>query len=222
MPRKLPTQTTLNNHLRQLIYTRAALAADPQARDLLPMTDGWEARVDAVLRIHRLALNAQVGADALRRVSNTGLDTSCMAFGAELGLKEKPGTEGFRYFFRNLTPSRFIKQALATQVGAVEAWLGATDNAVFERHRAMITTWVVAAREALTATDASANPIGTWQVARARLAEDMTRERDGLWAALDERRRAENLPRDWPDLFFRVESSESAKAEDAEDEDVVV
>jgi len=217
MPRKLPTRTTLNNHLRQAIYTQAGLAADPRARDFLPMTEAWEGRVDDVFRIQRLALRAEVGADALRRVSNNGLDTSCMAFGAELGLKDKPGTEGFRLFFRNSTPSRFIKQALATQVGAVEAWLGTTENAVFERHRATITTWVQAARQALTATDASANPIGTWQIARARLAEDMTRERDGLWAALDERRREQNLPRDWPDQFFLVESSD-AKAEDEEEQ----
>ena len=61
MPRKLPTRTTLNNHLRQAIYTQAGLAADPRARDFLPMTEAWEGRV-----------------------------------------KDKPGTEGFRLFFRNL------------------------------------------------------------------------------------------------------------------------
>ena len=67
-----------------------------------------------------------------------------------------------------------------------------------------------------------AHAIGAWQVARARLAEDMTRERDGLWAALDEHRREQNLPRDWPDLFFRVEASEPGKTGDEEEEDVVV
>jgi hypothetical protein len=48
--------------------------------------------------------------------------------------------------------------------------------------------------------------MGQWQIERATLADDMTRERDALWAALDERRRERNLPRDWPSLFFTVQA----------------
>ena len=205
-PYKLTRETTLDDYEREIIYSRAALAADPNARDLLPITDGWDPLVEAARARRRASWVADIGADALRRVANDGLDTSCSSFGAELGLESKPGTEGYRLFFRNLTASRFVKQALSTQVGAVETWLITTENPALERHRARITPWVRAARAALTATDASAVPMGQWQITRATLAEDMTRERDALWSALDERRRERNLPRDWPGLFFMVQT----------------
>ena len=211
--RKLTSETTLDDHEREIIYTRAAVAADPNAADLLSLTDGWDALVDAARLKRRASWVAQVGADAQRRVSNEGLDNACTSFGGELSLHDKPGTEGFRLFFRNATVSRFIKQPFAAQVGAVEAWLTTSAQPVLERHRALITPWVRAARAALTATDASAVPMGQWQITRATLAEDMTRERDALWSALDERRRERNLPRDWPGLFFMVrETTRGAKA----------
>ena len=217
-PYKLTRETTLDDYERGIIYTRAALAADPNTADLLPMTDGWGARVELARAIRRASWEADIGADAQRRISNDGLDVSCSEFGAELGLQNKPGTEIYRLFFRNMTASRFIKQALSTQVGAVETWLITTENPVLERHRARITPWVRAARAALTATDASAVPMGKWQITRATLAEDMTRERDALWAALDERRRERNLPRDWPGLFFTVQATRAAKVVEEEAE----
>lgn len=216
-PYKLTRESTLDDYEREIIYSRAALAADPSAADLLPLTDGWDALVEAARAKRRASWVAEVGADAQRRVSNEGLDDTCSAFGAELGLQNKPGTEVYRLFFRNMTASRFVKQALSTQVGAVEAWLITTDSAVLERHRARITPWVRAARTALTATDASAVPMGQWQITRATLAEDMTRERDALWSALDERRRERNLPRGWPGLFFMVRESKRAKVEEEEE-----
>jgi hypothetical protein len=211
-PYKLTRETTLDDYERGIIYTRAALAADPNASDLLHHTDNWEARVDAARNKRRASWVAEVGADAQRRVSNDGLDASASSFGAELGLESKPGTEGYRLFFRNMTASRFVKQALATQVGAMEAWLPITEHPVLERHRARLTSWIRAARAALTATDAAAVPMGQWQIERATLADDMTRERDALWAALDERRRERNLPRDWPSLFFTVQARGKTRA----------
>ena len=218
-PYKLTRELTLDDYEREIIYSRAALAADPNARDLMHHTDGWDGLVDAARAKRRASWEAEVGADAQRRVSNDGLDVSCSAFGAELGLQSKPGTELYRLFFRNMTASRFVKQALSTQVGAVEAWLTTTEHPVLERHRARITPWVQAARAALTATDAAAVPMGQWQITRATLAEDMTRERDALWAALDERRRERNLPRGWPGLFFMVrEAKRGAKVVEEEEE----
>lgn len=42
------------------------------------------------------------------------------------------------------------------------------------------------------------------RIAREQLAEDLTRERDGLFDTLSVRARAKGLPRDWPKQFFRV------------------
>jgi hypothetical protein len=217
MPRQQNTETTLDDLLREIFFTRAALAADEDAVDLLPMTDGWEPGLDALQAKQRASMRAQLGADALRRVTNGRLDDACTAFGSEFGLRNKPETPEWRLYFRNTTLSRFVRQAFATQVGAVEAWLATSAHPVFEAHREAITRTVQAARRAIIATEAAAVPLGEWQIARATFAEDMTRERDGLWAALDERRRARNLPREWPDMFFRVESSDTGKAAAAAD-----
>ena len=213
MPRKLTVEMTLEELLKEILYSRAATLADPDAVDLAVMTEHWEALLDALAQKQRLSLRAQIGADALRRVSNGRLDEGCTAFGNELALRHKTGSEQWRLYFRNSTLSRFVRQAFAAQVGAVEGWLGTSGHAVFETHRPAITRLVQAARAALTATDAAAIPLGEWQIARAVFVEDMTRERDGLWAALDERRRERGLSRDWPDLFFRVESSSSGGSE---------
>ena len=213
MIRKLWVEMTLDDHLKEIFYTRAALGADSDAVDLQPLTDSWEASLEATRAKFRASLFAQLEADALRRVSNGRLDDGCVAFGSELGLRHKTDSSEWRLYFRNTQLSRFVRQAFATQVGAVEAWLGTSGQPVFESHRARLTTLVQAARRALVATDASAVPLGEWQIARATFTEDMTRERDGLWAALDERRRERNLPREWPDLFFRIESSDSPKRE---------
>jgi len=42
------------------------------------------------------------------------------------------------------------------------------------------------------------------------MARDLTRERDGLDDALSARARERGLPREWPDLFFRVQSRSKA------------
>ena len=211
MPRQFNTDITLDDLLREIYFTRAALAADDDALELLSMTDHWEALFDVLQAKQRASMRAQLGADALRRVTNGRLDDACTSFGSELGLRNKADTPEWRLYFRNTTLSRFVRQAFATQVGAVEAWLSTSAHPVFEAHRAVITRTVQAARRAIVATEASAVPLGEWQIARAMFAEDMTRERDGLWAALDEHRRAHNLPREWPDVFFRVETSDNAK-----------
>lgn len=212
MPRQLHADMPLDDLLREIYFTIAAVAADEDAADLLPLTERWEALFDALQAKQRASMRAQLGADALRRVTNGRLDDACTAFGSEFAVRNKSDTPEWRLFFRNTTLSRFVRQAFATQVGAVEAWLHTAGHPVFEAHRAVITRAVEAARRAIVATEASAVPLGEWQIARATFAEDMTRERDGLWAALDERRRARNLPREWPDLFFRVESSEAKPA----------
>lgn len=83
--------------------------------------------------------------------------------------------------------------------------LGASQDPVLEQHRAELERWSKVAEAALEQTRGSSAVRGEAWVAREELAEGLTRERDGLRDALAARARERDLPRDWPDLFFRVE-----------------
>jgi hypothetical protein len=67
--------------------------------------------------------------------------------------------------------------------------------------------WNEAAERALTATDAMGPTRGRHLMAQERLAEDLTRERDGLYASLVARATERKLARDWATTFFRTTSS---------------
>ena len=101
--------------------------------------------------------------------------------------------------------SRFVRQALSKQVRQVNAWLAQADEPVLKKHRATLHTWADKADAALTQTAALALARGEAWSAFEQLAEDLTRERDGLRDALAAIARHKGLPRTWPDLFFRVE-----------------
>jgi len=79
----------------------------------------------------------------------------------------------------------------------MKAWLTITGDAVIEKFRAELERWTVAGDAAITATASSAQVRGAGLVAREQLAEDMTRERDGLHAQLVARGHERGLARDW-------------------------
>ena len=216
MPRKLIGSTSLAEHEDELDYTRAALEADADAASLLASTDDWQSMIDAARGKERAAKRAELGADAKRRVSNGALDVACDRFGKELAIEADPGTARWKSFFGNTTRSSFVKRAFEKQVTACENWLASSGDAVFERHRAGLAPVIAAARAALAATAAASVPMGQWQVGRVVLAEDITRERDGLWNELDALGRRQTKPRGWADLFFRTGPSGSEPKEEPE------
>src|SRR5689334_3675805 len=85
-PRKILAKIPLDDVESEVFFTRSAVKADPDAKDLLSMTDGWLALVDAVRAKERAAREAQADADAARIVANTRLDRACVKFGDELYL----------------------------------------------------------------------------------------------------------------------------------------
>ncbi len=46
MAAKIDHEMTFDDMEDEVVYTRAALRADPDARDLLPLTDGWMPAVE--------------------------------------------------------------------------------------------------------------------------------------------------------------------------------
>ena len=213
MPRKIRSDWSYDTIEDEILFTVASLAADPDSRDLLALTEGWLSRLDEARTKDRAARQEVTGADALRIVADSRLDRACTSFGDALLLAVDKDSRSprFRQFFP-LPVSSFIRGSLPKQVAKVRAWLGSEDDAL-EPHRAELDRWSKAAAEALERTNALALVRGQARIAREQLAYDLTRERDGLHDALSARSRERGLARSWPDLFFRVRSKARPAAE---------
>lgn len=217
MPRKISDEITFDDAENEVIFTRAALTADPDAADLLSMTDDWMQLIDDARQVERKARIAVAEADAQRTVANGRLDQACTRFGDELFLAIDKDTKAARWtkFFSSAV-SRFVRQALPKQVQAVKAWLETGNDPVLQKHKKDLAKWSGAASDALTKTRGTAVARGDAWEKREEMAESLTRERDGLHEALAGRARDKGLPRAWPDTFFRVERRGGAAKEEAE------
>ncbi|MDI1446574.1 hypothetical protein [Polyangium sp. 6x1] len=215
-PRKIPPTLPLDEVETEVFFTRSGLKADPDAQDLLSLTDGWLERVDEVRTKERSAREALADADAARVVANGRLDRACERFGDELYLAVNKNRSAARWTqFFSVSVSRFVRQALPKQVARVGAWLESKDPIV-DKHRPALEPWAKAAAAALKRTTAVATVRGEARIGREELAEGLTRERDGLHDALSVRARERGLPRDWADQFFRKVSRTGVAEEAAE------
>lgn len=202
MVRKLPDDLGFDDHEDEILFTRAMLAADPNASGLLATTDSWLGRVDAARLLDRAGREATMGASALRLVANAYLDGECRAVGRDLAHdlnNDRSGVRWTRIF--PTTVDAFISQPLGEQATACQAWI-TTDEPVIAARSEALTRWSTAAQTAIATTKASAQVRGTAMLARESLAEDLTRARDGLARALAERAEARALPRDYVERFF--------------------
>ena len=215
-PRKIVSTQPLDENEAEVFFTRSGLKADPDASDLLPLTDGWLVMVDEVRTKERTAREAQGDADAARVVANGRLDRACERFGDELYLAvdKARGAARWRQFFP-VAVSKFVRQALPKQLARVHGWLQSKDP-VLENHRMNLETGAHAVDVALARTAAVATVRGEARIAREELAENLTRERDGLHDVLTVRARERGLPRDWADQFFRKVSRAGAVEEEVE------
>lgn len=203
MPRKIDVDWTLDTIEDEILFTRSALEADPDARDLAALTDDWLGLVDEVRVRDRAARMAEASASAHRAVANGRLDDACRQFAKRLGLETDTGSARWKRFFGKPVGA-WLKQRLAGQVTAVRGWLTITGDAVLDASREPLTQWSDASHAALERTAASAQVRGAARVAREELAIDLTRERDGLHAVLVARANERGLGRDWPARFHRA------------------
>ncbi|MBK9266377.1 MAG: hypothetical protein IPM54_42150 [Polyangiaceae bacterium] len=220
--RKITADMPLDDDEDEVFFTRATIKADPNAADLLPMTDDWLGLIDAARAKDRQARIAETDATAARVVSNFHFDRACTAFGDDLYLAVGKNRESPRWTqFFSVAVSRFIKIRFDKQVQKVKSWLGPDVNdATLDKHRTPLTTWSNAAAASIDQTTSAAMVRGAARIAREQLAEDLTRERDGLYDALSARAREKGLPRDWPKQFFRVTTRKTASGGDDDGEDV--
>ncbi|MDI1477540.1 hypothetical protein [Polyangium sp. y55x31] len=215
-PRKIVPTQPLDETDAEVFYTRSCLKGDPDACDLLPLTDTWLAMVDAVRVKERAAREAQADADAARIIANGRLDAACARFGDDLWLAVNKNRSSARWTqFFSSTVSKFVRQALPKQVARVRGWLESKDP-VLDKHRAHLEPWVNAAGAAIARTAAVATVRGEARISREELAGNLTRDRDGLHDALTARARERGLPRDWADQFFRKVSRAKGAEEGVE------
>ncbi len=214
MPSKLTGEMTFDTFEDLTLFTIAAIEADPDAADLLPMTATWLPQI-AAARADNLAVRQQgAKADALRIVANGRLDAACVAFGDTLyaAVNKDRSTARWKTFFSE-TVTSFVKQAFDRQIKTVRGWLSLPNDAALEAHRTALTKWSDAAADAQVKTSTVGALRGQSRQQRETLADALTRERDGLSEALSQRARDRKLPRDWPTLFFPVTSRNVAEPE---------
>ena len=218
--RKTTARMPLDDAEDEVHFTRAAIKADPDASPLLPMTDDWLALIDAVRVKDRQARVAEADATAARVVANFHFDRACTQFGDDLFLAVGKDRESARWTqFFPIAVSRFVKMRFDKQIQKVQGWLApSVTEPALDTHRAALTKWCHAAVAALGQTSAASMVRGAAQVAREQLAEDLTRERDGLHDALAAIGRTKGLPRDWPKQFFRVPKRPLSDDEDTSPE----
>lgn len=209
--RKLPLDITFDDSEDEIYFTRAGVQADPDAADLLSLTDDWLGLVDAARAKDRAARIADANATAARVITNHHLDGACTKFGDDLYLAVDKNRESPRWTqFFPVSVSRFVKMRFDKQVQIVKAWLASnTSEQTLMNHKPHLTRWANAASAAVEQTNGVALVRGAARIAREQLAEDLTRERDGLYDALSVRAREKGLGRDWPNQFFRVISRKS-------------
>ena len=204
-PRKLLPTMSLEVFEDEILFTRAAVKADPDAADLLSLTDAWMGMVESARAAAFRAREGVADADGARSVANHRLDAACEKFGDGLLLavgKDRASARWTRFFDRAV--SRFIRMPLAAQVNRVKGWLTGAADAELDKNRTDLGMWTEKAAGALVATAGTATARGDAWIARDSLAEGLTAARDGLAEALASRARERNMGRDWPSVFFRT------------------
>lgn len=205
MPKKLYAKDTFDAFESEVLFTQAALAADPEAAALGEETADWLGWVDAARAADRAFRLHEAKVDARRIVANGRLDAACVAFGRRLlgASNQDRQSPRFKRFFSK-APSVFVRQALDKQIASVFGWLATNDEPTLEEFRGELTTWASSCRDAQDQTAALGPKRGENEARRAKLAEDLTRERDALHRELSELAAERGLARDWADLFFRT------------------
>ena len=214
MVRQLSDDFSFDDLEDEILFTRAMLAADPNASDFRTTTDGWLPKVDAARALDREGRTSTMEASALRVVANAYLDGECRGTGRDLahGLDNVRTSVRWTRIFPT-TVNDFVSQPLADQASACVAWL-TTDEPVLAPRREALTRWSTAAQTAIATTQASAQVRGTAMLARETLAEEMTRARDGLARALSARAEERGLPRDYESRFFLQDRRRSKRKSD--------
>lgn len=207
MPRAIQPSTPLDAVEEEILYTRAALDADEDAREFLPQTQEWLVELDKLWTQERDLRHARALASAKRAIANQKLDRACTNFGDDLlRAVGKDRTSPRWATFFPVSASQFVRMPLPKQLQAVRAWLISDDDPALSPHRAELERWSQAAQEALDLGARISLQRGKLWQGREGFVHDLTSERDGLYSLLTLRSQERGLGRDWAATFFIRES----------------
>ena len=217
MPRKITERIPLDEIEEEVLFTQAVLAADPDSKDLSIDAEDWLDAVDEMREKERQLRREVAHVEAARMIADNRLNEACNRFGAELTFDTRNDRESprFRQFF-SIPASRLAKMSLSKRVVTVRAWLGSED-VVLSKHREALETWVNQADQAVVETQRQSLKRKEMQIAREKLAMDLTRKRDSLAESLAERAREKDLDREWSKAFFRTGRSSSNGEQEVEE-----
>ncbi len=209
--KNLPKNRSLQYFLTELIFTEAALSADPFAATLAAacsmLINGWF----ALLKKERESRHDVTRAGAVVRVKNQMLDMIIRKFAGLVLVEANQDRESvfYRRFFPN-SPSSIAKQAISKQVDFISNALVPEIDRLEEGHplKAFRDTLLKAAEEATGTVEAKKRARGT----RTSISRDVEEWKIEVNAfrmnALGELLKiasANGYPRTWADSFFRTE-----------------
>ena len=205
--RTLTDKMSLDNHWAELVYTRAKLAADPLTTDLAPQAAALIERL-MPLRAEQLATwEAEVVAQAEVDTAEEALSALVLDFAhfLEYHLRDTQSPR-WRHYFTEL-PSALRRLTLEPALTATATWSGALSaepepelQAFAPRVRAVHAQGATALEHQRQANLARATH-RLQQILSFVATHNATRRT--LYAALLTRANAHNLPKAWPDRFFR-------------------
>ena len=203
MARKIRSKTTLDAVEHEILFTRSAIKADPNAEYLLEKTDAWEGQLEPVRALDKTVSTLDAEVRSSRGIINRYLDKLCRRFGDELFVAVERNTQSTRWttFFKT-SVSTFLEQPFADQVSAVRTWLGAEGDDVLEKYRKELESWVTRAEKLFDEEETLTTYRNRLWQAREELTSGLTKARDALDRDLADRAVELGFERSWHKLFF--------------------
>lgn len=196
-------ETTFDDLEDTVDFTREALAADPDAADLVDQTADWDDGIAPMRAKARANRRERTRVDARWRVFNARLDWVMLGFGDFLlAYVKKVRTHPKWLKFFTEAPSRFVRQPLDEQARAAHTWVADPDPLV-DGHRVELGRWGQAAEAVVQEDRATRMSTADLRDERSTFAAELTRKRRALHRLLAERADERGLSPTWADSFFR-------------------
>lgn len=197
----------------ELVYTKARIAKNEHARDLVaPVADllsRWASVSQGQLDCWDAEVEAQAGVDE----ADDGLDDTVNAFDAELLHLEGQKRTTPRYRRYMSTPrNQIVRLGLGSEVEKTRAWPAALATEPEPSLKGFGTKLAACIATGDAALDERTQALGATATQRAReiatFIDDVNAARRSLYGILTDRAAKLGLPKNWPDRFFKHRSVE--------------
>lgn len=206
--RRLDEGLSLDTIEEEIVYTTARLRADDNAADAAPELDKLAAQVETVRKAQHAAWNAETAAQAAIDSADDALDDAVGQLSRDLLYavgNDRRSPRFTRYFAE--APGHLLRLGLRSELERVKNWpqsLAGEKDAKLEADGKALAALVQRGEQALAARKTAAGARADQRVREVLpLVDDVNAARLSLYGLLAQRAAARDLPRDWPDRFFR-------------------